>query len=91
MRVVGATISIVSICACTATVTQPPNGGDDDAGGTSGPYFATQMFFNRDVSGVAPAANSDAIIASLRAAGVYPFPVRALGGRPMCKCGVAAA
>jgi serine/threonine-protein kinase len=46
-----------------------PNAGDDGATGTSGPYFDTQMFFNRDVSGSASAANSDAIIASLRAAG----------------------
>jgi hypothetical protein len=68
MRVVGVTISILFVCACDATVTQPP-GGDDDAVGTSGPYFETQMFFNHDVSGTAPAANSDAIIASLRAAG----------------------
>jgi len=66
MRVVG--VAILLVCACDAAVT-PPGGGDDDAGGTSGPYFETQMFFNRDVSASAPAANSDAIIASLRAAG----------------------
>src|SRR5262245_13527387 len=34
-----------------------------------GPYFSTPMFFNRDVSGVAKAANSDAIISALRAEG----------------------
>ena len=37
--------------------------------GSSGPFFQRPMFFNQDVSGVAPAANSDALIASLRAAG----------------------
>src|SRR5262245_41419885 len=72
MRVVGATISIVLYCACEGTVTNMPPPGGDDAGmpsGTSGPYFETPMFFNRDVSGVAKAADSDVIIASLRAAG----------------------
>ena len=36
---------------------------------STGPYFATPMFFNRDVRAVAKAPNSDAIIASLKAAG----------------------
>ena len=45
-------------------------GGDDGpATGTSGPYFDHDMFFNRDVSGVAPAANSGAIISALRQEG----------------------
>jgi hypothetical protein len=35
----------------------------------SGPYFTTPMFFNTDVSSVPKAANSDAIISSLSAAG----------------------
>jgi serine/threonine-protein kinase len=34
-----------------------------------GPYFATSMFFNRDVSGVTKAATSDSIIATLKAEG----------------------
>ena len=52
-------------------------GGTDDGAaatdaGTSaavGPYFTTPMFWNRDVSGVAKAADSDAVIAALAAAG----------------------
>lgn len=36
---------------------------------STGPYFATPMFFNIDVHAVPKAANSDAIIASLNAAG----------------------
>src|ERR1044071_937292 len=35
----------------------------------TGPYFTTPMFFNRDVSTTAKAANSDSIIAALVAAG----------------------
>jgi len=45
-------------------------GGDDGpATGTSGPYFDRDMFFNRDVSGVAAAASSGAIISALRQEG----------------------
>src|ERR1041385_40446 len=36
---------------------------------SSGPYFATPMFFNYDVSALPKASNSDSIIASLKAAG----------------------
>jgi hypothetical protein len=36
---------------------------------SAGPYFEQAMFFNRDVSGEAVAAESDTIIGSLRAAG----------------------
>lgn len=47
--------------------------GGDDGGGTviggGGPYFPAGAFWDQDVSGVAPAANSDAIIGSLRGAG----------------------
>lgn len=65
MRVTGALLSCC-LLGCGA-------GGGDDGGGyfgsVGGPYFTQPMFWNRDVSGVDPAANSDAIIASLRAAG----------------------
>ena len=46
-------------------------GGDDDGPvfGADGPYFETQMFFDQDVSGSAKSTDSDAIIASLTAAG----------------------
>ena len=54
-----------------------PGGGSGSSSGTDGstttadvgPYFTTPMFFNRDVSAVAKAANSDSIIAALGAAG----------------------
>lgn len=45
---------------------------DEAALGTvasTGPYFTTPMFFNRDVSAVPKAANSSTIIAALKAAG----------------------
>ncbi len=47
-------------------------GGDDDVpidAGGGGPYFPRGGFFDQDVSGTAPAADSAAIIAALRAAG----------------------
>jgi serine/threonine-protein kinase len=50
----------------------PPDGdgaGSDGSAVRSGPYFAQPMFWNRDVSGHTKAQNSDAIIASLQAAG----------------------
>ena len=56
-------IAAVGLAAC----------GGDDGGGTviggGGPYFPAGAFWDQDVSGVAPAANSDAIIGSLRGAG----------------------
>jgi hypothetical protein len=59
-----AVVALVMLTAC---------GGDDDGigigTGTSGPYFANSMFFNRDVSSESPAATSAAQIAALRAAG----------------------
>src|SRR5262245_7531908 len=36
---------------------------------STGPYFTTAMFFNRDVSALPKASNSDSIIAALSAAG----------------------
>ena len=39
------------------------------AAAATGPYFATPMFFNTEVSSVAKAGNSDSIIAALAAAG----------------------
>jgi serine/threonine-protein kinase len=48
-------------------------GSSSDAGGGGsagvGPYFHTPMFWNRDVSALPKAANSDAVIAALVAAG----------------------
>jgi hypothetical protein len=47
-------------------------GGDDDGPpplGSSGPFFENPMFFNRDVSTTTPAANSNELIASIRARG----------------------
>ncbi|MBA3540004.1 MAG: hypothetical protein H0T79_10280 [Deltaproteobacteria bacterium] len=47
-------------------------GGGGGGGGTTagvGPYFQTQMFWNRDVSTVPKAANSDRTITALRNAG----------------------
>jgi serine/threonine-protein kinase len=44
-----------------STSTPPPSG--------SGPYFATPMFFNTDVSAVPKASNSDSMMAALRAEG----------------------
>ncbi len=47
--------------------------GSDPGGGIAvgapGPFFEQPMFFNQDVSAVAPAANSESQIAALRAAG----------------------
>src|SRR3954462_5588685 len=44
-------------------------GGDDDGAPGTGAFFPAGSWFYDDVSGRAPAAGSDAIIASLRAAG----------------------
>jgi hypothetical protein len=64
---------VVAVAACAACGGSGPGGGDggDDGppSGTGGPFFDHPMFFNRDVSGSSKAANSDAIIGSLRAAG----------------------
>ena len=51
-----------------------PDGGQGsgdapDFSSNAGPYFATPMFFNRDVSALPKATYSDATIAALRAAG----------------------
>lgn len=48
------------------------DGGNGDGGptlGPGGPYFPQGAFWDQDVSGVAPASSSAAIISSLRAAG----------------------
>jgi serine/threonine-protein kinase len=47
--------------ATTPPPSPPPSG--------AGPYFTTPMFFNRDVSGVAKAANSDTMISTLKSEG----------------------
>lgn len=44
-------------------------GGGNPAVGAPGPFFDEPMFFNMDYSGVEPAANSDRMISTLRAAG----------------------
>jgi serine/threonine-protein kinase len=56
-------------CAAACGGDRDLNSGGDGGTGTSGPFFEQPMFFNRDVSGATPASNSDAMIASLRAAG----------------------
>src|SRR5579863_4879672 len=43
--------------------------GGDGAAPAVGPYFTTPMFWNRDVSGIAKATDSDALVAALEAAG----------------------
>ncbi|MBL8627645.1 MAG: hypothetical protein JNK64_40545 [Myxococcales bacterium] len=62
-RRAGVLLATLGLAAC----------GGDDGGGTviggGGPYFPAGAFWDQDVSGVAPAANSDAIIGSLRGAG----------------------
>jgi hypothetical protein len=56
-------------CSGSASLTtQQPLGDDDGAPGT-GEFFPAGSWFYDDVSGRSPAANSDAIIQSLRAAG----------------------
>ncbi len=62
MRIV---VGIVMLGACGGG----GGGGGGGGTGTSGPYFEQPMFFDRDVSGVSPAANSSTIIGSIRAAG----------------------
>ncbi|NVB84533.1 MAG: hypothetical protein HOV81_39525 [Kofleriaceae bacterium] len=66
MRVLGA---LLSCCLLGCGTSGGDDGGGSDFGSVGGPYFTQPMFWNRDVSGTNPAANSDAIIASLRAAG----------------------
>ena len=62
-------------CACGATGTTPPGGGDDtstDAGiiqAGAGPYFQQPMFFNEDVTNALPSPSSAAMIAALRSEG----------------------
>ncbi len=70
MRVV--IIGVLCVAACGSEGGSPDGGGGDDgvdapgivAG--AGPYFESPMFFNEDVSGVQPAANSSSLIAALR-------------------------
>jgi len=50
-------------------VTYSETAGEVGVLSSSGPYFATPMFFNYDVRSVPKASNSDTIIASLKAAG----------------------
>lgn len=54
------------LCLAAACAADPPGGG---ATGSHGPYFEHAMFWNRDVSQEPRAANSDQLIAALRAAG----------------------
>jgi hypothetical protein len=58
-----ALVSVVAACGNSGGV------GDGSGSGTSGPFFEHAMFFNQDVSAVAPAPNSAAIITALRAGG----------------------
>ncbi len=66
---------IAFYCFAICTAACGGGDGDDDGGdggnppGPGGPYFPQGAFWDQDVSGVTPAANSDAIIGSLRAAG----------------------
>lgn len=64
----GAILLLGVVAACGSDGDNPGPGGGSGSG-TSGPYFENPMFFNEDVSGVAPSPTSDAQIASLRAAG----------------------
>lgn len=54
------------LCLAAACAADSPGGG---ATGSHGPYFDHAMFWNRDVSQEPRAANSDQLIAALRAAG----------------------
>ncbi len=72
MRITMATIAIVSVLAAAACGGGDDDGGGDDGGtvlGPGGPYFPQGAFWDQDVSNVAPAGNSNAIISSLRGAG----------------------
>jgi len=63
---------LVVLCLGACGGTADPGGGGDDAPPVpdgSGPFFQTPMFFNRVVAGAPKSSQSDAIIASLRAAG----------------------
>jgi serine/threonine-protein kinase len=78
----GITIAI-ALCACSGShpgaTSQDPDaatgsssGGDTDAppfANSTGPYFTTKMFWNRDVSAEPKSSKSDAIIGALRDAG----------------------
>lgn len=62
----------ICMAACGGGGGGDDDGGGDDGGnpqGPGGPYFPQGAFWDQDVSGETPAANSDAIIGSLRAAG----------------------
>ncbi|HEY5938555.1 MAG TPA: hypothetical protein VIU61_28080 [Kofleriaceae bacterium] len=82
MRVAWLGIALGALCACTGAVDDGdgpdrsgPGSGSGSGSGSNeppagaGPYFQTPMFWNRDVSGEAKAATSDATIAALRSAG----------------------
>jgi len=65
MRRVVLAILVVAACGSSGDT-----GDDDDVVlGGGGPYFPRGAFFDQEVSGVTPAANSAAIIAALRDAG----------------------
>src|ERR1051326_791784 len=78
----GTACIAMALAACTGHAGDTP-GTDSGTAGTAGdgagdapdfsnpvgPYFTTQMFFNRDVSAAPKAANSASIISALRAAG----------------------
>ncbi|MBA3500487.1 MAG: hypothetical protein M4D80_01315 [Myxococcota bacterium] len=63
----GILIAVMLVAACGGG--GATDGDDAPVPDGSGPFFQEPMFFNRDVSGAAKAADSAAMIASLRAAG----------------------
>jgi hypothetical protein len=73
MRIPAVALAASLVLGCGGDGSGDPTGdGGVDAAppiGAGGPYFPPGGFWDRDVSASAPAANSDAIIASLRAAG----------------------
>src|SRR5438270_13854678 len=76
-------VSILGIILCAAACATDATTEDTTTEDTSdfaqattssvGPYFATPMFFNRDVSALPKAANSNSIIATLAAAGGWGY------------------
>lgn len=57
--------AVLALAACDGST----DGTGGNPSGAKGPYFETPMFFNDDVSGASPAANSSGLIASLRSHG----------------------